>query len=48
VQAKKREMKVAEKALAKKAKESGRANRDEDMDYFSVYYVEKFKGTKFI
>jgi len=47
VKIKKRELKVEEKALAKKAKENSRANRDEDMDYFAAYYKEKFAGYKF-
>jgi hypothetical protein len=43
-----RELKVSEKALSKKAKENGRANRDEEMDFFAAYYKEKFQGTKFV
>ena len=38
---KKRIFKAMEKTLLKKAKENARANRDEDMDYFAVYYKEK-------
>jgi hypothetical protein len=34
--------------LAKVAKEQGRSNRDEDMDFFAVYYKDKFAGLKFI
>ena len=37
-----------EKAIAKKAKENSRANRDEDMDYFVAYYNNKFAGHKFL
>jgi hypothetical protein len=39
-----RELKVSEKALSKKAKENGRANRDEEMDFFAAYYKESFRG----
>jgi hypothetical protein len=35
------------KRIAKAAKEQGRANRDEDMDFFSAYYKEKFTGKQF-
>ena len=45
---KRRELKVMDKLFAKKAKENSRANRDEDMDYFAVYYKDKFAGIKFI
>jgi hypothetical protein len=34
--------------LAMVAKEYGRSNRDEDMDFFAVYYKEKFACLKFI
>ena len=44
---KKREFKVMEKLLAKKAKENSRANREEDMDYFATYYKEKCKDFTF-
>jgi hypothetical protein len=40
----KREQKEEVKRIAKAAKEHGRANRDEDMDFFAVYYKEKFPG----
>jgi hypothetical protein len=35
------------KQIAKVAKEHKRANRDDDMDFFVVYYKEKFLGVKF-
>lgn len=44
---KKREFKAMEKTYTKKAKENSRANRDEDMDYFSIYYAEKHPGLAF-
>jgi len=43
----KREQKDLVKRIAKAAKEQGRANRDDDMDFFAVYYKEKFKMLKF-
>jgi len=46
--AKKREMKVTEKALVRKAKECARANRSEDIDFFIVYYNDKYCGMKFL
>ena len=33
--------------MAKIAKEHDRTNRDEDMNYFAVYYKAKFAGLKF-
>jgi len=39
-------MKVADKALDSKAKQEARADRVEEMDYFSAYYKEKFAGWK--
>ncbi len=36
-----------DKVLSQKAKDSGRANRDEDMDYFAVYYKEKCSKLSF-
>jgi hypothetical protein len=35
------------KRITKAAKEHGRANRDEEMDFFAVYYKDKFFGMKF-
>jgi hypothetical protein len=35
------------KRIAKVAKEQGRANRDEDMDFFAAYCKEKFSTNKF-
>jgi hypothetical protein len=43
----KREEKEEVKRIAKTAKEHGRANRDEDMDFFAMYYKEKFPGIQF-
>ena len=43
---KKIELKITDKALAKKAKETGRINRGEVMDYFAVYYKEKCGNAK--
>jgi hypothetical protein len=43
----KREEKEEVKRIAKAAKERGRVNRDEDMDFFAIYCKEKFSGTKF-
>ena len=42
VEERKRAQKEETKRIAKVAKEQGRANRDEDMDFFAVYYKEKF------
>jgi len=39
-------LKITDKALTKKAKETGRINRGEDMDYFAVYYKEKCGNAK--
>jgi hypothetical protein len=44
----KREEKEEVKRIIKAAKEQKRANRDEEMDFFAVYYKEKFPGVKFI
>jgi hypothetical protein len=38
----KREEKEGVKRITKAAKEQGRANRDDDMDFFVAYYKEKF------
>jgi hypothetical protein len=38
----KREEKEEVKRITKAAKEQGRANRDDDMDFFAAYYKEKF------
>jgi hypothetical protein len=35
------------KRITKGTKDQRRANRDEDMDFFAVYYKEKFSGEKF-
>jgi hypothetical protein len=43
----KREEKEEAKRIAKAAKEQGRTNRDEDMDFFAVYCKEKFPVAKF-
>jgi len=40
-------MKIADRVLVKKAKDNGRANRDEEMDFFAVYYKEQFSGSKY-
>jgi len=44
----KREQKEEVKRIAKAAKEQGRANRDEDMDFFAAYYKDKCNGLGFI
>jgi hypothetical protein len=43
----KREEKEEVKRISKAAKEQGRANRDEDMDFFAAYYKERHFGSKF-
>jgi hypothetical protein len=40
----KREEKEEAKRIARAAKEQGRANRDDDMDFFAAYYKEYFHG----
>jgi len=45
-QHKKRELKVMDKVLSMKAKESKRLGRGDDMNYFVVYYKEKCAGLK--
>jgi hypothetical protein len=47
VEERKRAQKEETKRIAKAAKEQGRANRDEDMDFFAAYYKEKFAPMKF-
>ncbi len=47
VEQKKREFKAMDKMLLKKAKVNIRANRDEDMNYFVVYYDAKHPGVPF-
>jgi hypothetical protein len=44
----KRDVKEEIKQIAKVAKEHSRSNRDGEMDFFAVYYKEKFAGMKFI
>ena len=39
--------KKRDKNIKSCAKKQGRANRDEDMNYFAVYYKERFKGVQF-
>ena len=48
VEERKREQKGEVKRIGKVAKEQGRANRDEDMDFFSTYYKEKCLGVKYL
>ena len=47
VEERKREQKGEVKRITKVAKEHARANRDEDMDFFAVYYSEKFPNTRY-
>jgi hypothetical protein len=39
--------KTHSKIISKTIKENGRSNRDEEMNYFTSYYKERFKGTQF-
>jgi hypothetical protein len=45
---KKREQKAYYKAAQIIATTTRRKNRDEDMDYFAIYYKQKFMGMRFI
>jgi hypothetical protein len=47
VEERKRAQKEETKRIAKAAKEQGRANRDDDMDFFAAYYKEKFSSLKY-
>jgi hypothetical protein len=45
---KNREQKAQYKAAQVVATTNRRKNRDEDMDYFAIYYKQRFVGMKFI
>ena len=47
VEERKRWQKGEVKRIEKVAKEQGRANRDEDMDFFAAYYKSSHFGAKF-
>ena len=44
----KRQLKYQSKPIKNIANGQGRANRDEDMDFFAAYYKETFVGMKFL
>jgi hypothetical protein len=48
VEERKRAQKEETKRIAKAAKEQGRANRDEDLDFFAAYYKDKCNGLSLI